>query len=127
EQLAREARRVTGYVSENEHPPDAEMAGRLVYWLRDSGEFGYSLDASIQDRSVDVVEDFLLIRKQGHCEYFASALVLMLRSVDIPARLISGFKGGKVNRISGLFEVEQRHAHAWTEAYIDGQWVVLDA
>jgi len=47
----------------------------------------------------------------------------MLRSAGIPARMVSGFKGGKKNPFSGVFEVEQRHAHAWVEAYVGGEWV----
>jgi transglutaminase-like putative cysteine protease len=104
-----------------------EMASRLETHLRDSGEFSYSLNASIRDPNIDPVEDFLFNRKSGHCEYYASALVLMLRAVDIPSRMVSGFKGGKQNTLTGAFEVEQRHAHAWVEAYLDGGWVVLDA
>ena len=50
----------------------------------------------------------------------------MLRAVEIPARLVSGFKGGELNRFSGGYEVEQRHAHAWVEAQIGPDWVVLD-
>lgn len=115
-----------------EYDPDApgnklEMAKRLESHLRDSGEFGYSLNSSVVDVDDDPVEDFLFNRKQGHCEYYAAALALMLRSVDIPARLVNGFKGGSVNRLSGEFYVEQRHAHAWVEALIDGRWVTLDA
>ena len=108
-------------------PSDREMAQRLVAYLRDSRQFSYSLDTSINDATIDPVEDFLFNRKQGHCEYYATALVLMLRAVKIPSRLISGFKGGSVNGFSEKFEVEQRHAHAWVEAYIDGQWITLDA
>ena len=104
-----------------------EMARRLVYYLRDSGEFGYTLDMSIQDSKIDAVEDFLFNRKQGHCEYFASALALMLRAVEIPARLVSGFKGGDVKRSTGYFVVQGRHAHVWVEAYLDGNWRVVDA
>jgi transglutaminase-like putative cysteine protease len=114
-------------------PPNAtsstptEMAQRLVHYLRDSGEFGYTLDLSIQDSKIDAVEDFLFNRKAGHCEYFASALALMLRAVEIPARLVSGFKGGDVKPSTGYFVVQGRHAHVWVEAYFDGHWRVLDA
>ena len=114
-------------------PPNAtnttptEKARRLVHYLRDSGEFGYTLDMSIQDSKIDAVEDFLFNRKAGHCEYFASALALMLRAVGIPTRLVSGFKGGDVKRGTGYFVVQGRHAHVWVEAYFDGDWRVLDA
>jgi protein-glutamine gamma-glutamyltransferase len=86
--------------------------------MRDSGQFRYSLDTLTKDPKIDPIEDFLFNRKAGHCEYFASALALMLRSVGVPARVVSGFKGGAVNAISGVYEVEQRHAHVWVEAYL---------
>lgn len=114
-------------------PPDApkptptEMARRILHYLRDSGEFGYTLDMSVNDPSIDAVEDFLFNRKQGHCEYFASALGLMLRAVNIPARLVSGFKGGDQNSSTGYFVVQGRHAHVWVEALLNGRWRVLDA
>ena len=112
----------------NEKPdaPPLEIARRMEHRLKNSGEFGYTLDMSITDPTIDVVEDFLFNRKQGHCEYFASALALMLRSVDIPARLVSGFKGGDLNASTGYFVVQQRHAHVWVEAYLNRQWVILD-
>jgi hypothetical protein len=85
------------------------------------------------DPTLDPVEDFLFNRQAGHCEYFASTLALMLRAVDVPARVVCGFKGGSVNAISGVFEVEQRHAHAWVEAYLgdsghsgEGRWITVD-
>lgn len=104
-----------------------DKAQRLVRHLRDSEEYRYTLDMSVIDPKIDAVEDFLFNRKQGHCEYFASALTLMLRAVDIPARMASGFKGGDLNRNTGFFVVQQRHAHVWVEALIAGRWRVLDA
>lgn len=104
-----------------------EMASAIESFLRDSGKYSYSLNLSIDDPSIDPVEDFLFNRKQGHCEYFASALVLMLRSVGIPARLITGYKGGNYDAASHILHVQQRHAHAWCEAWIDQSWVTLDA
>jgi protein-glutamine gamma-glutamyltransferase len=104
---------------------------RLLHYLRDSGEYRYSLDTSIKDSKIDPVEDFVVNRKAGHCEYFASAMALMLRCVGVPSRMVSGFKGGNVNAISGAFEVEQRHAHVWVEAFIEskngyGTWIIVD-
>lgn len=103
-----------------------EAARALEAHLRDSGEYTYSLSLSIQDAQIDPVEDFLFNRHEGHCEYFASALVLMLRSIGIPARLVTGFKGGEL-RPDGTLVIQQRFAHAWVEALIDRKvWVTLD-
>jgi hypothetical protein len=105
---------------------DRQAAELLESYLRDSPEFSYSLDLSIEDASVDPVVDFLFNRRRGHCEYYASALTLMLRCVGIPARMVSGFKGGQINPRTGRFEVRQLHAHAWTEAYVGEEWIALD-
>lgn len=123
--LKRLAKRVVQRESETP-PSSAEAVDRLVSLLRDSREYGYTADLSIDDPTIDPVVDFLINRKQGHCEYFASALTLMLRSVGIPARYVNGFKGGKLNEDTGKFEVRQLHAHAWVEAFVDGQWRTLD-
>jgi len=107
-------------------PTPVEMAGRLERYLRDSGQYQYTLKLTRVDKSIDPVEDFLFNHKTGHCEYFATALVLMLRAVDIPSRLMNGFKGGDTN-FRGQIVVQQRHAHAWVEAWDDdGKWMVLD-
>jgi transglutaminase-like putative cysteine protease len=106
---------------------DHERAVALEHHLRDSGEYGYTLNLTVQDRNIDPVEDFLFLRKEGHCEYFATALALMLRAEGIPARVISGFKGAERNSIIGCWEVQERHAHLWVEALVkEDQWVTLD-
>ena len=74
-------------------------ARALEAFLRDSGQFTYTLQMDVKDRSLDPVEDFLVNRKKGHCEYFASALALLLRSVNIPSRVVNGFKGGDWNEL----------------------------
>jgi protein-glutamine gamma-glutamyltransferase len=137
-QLMALARQLTDFAKmSGGRPPEGneELSQRsiqtLLHYLRDSGEFRYSLDTSIRDPKLDPVEDFVINRKAGHCEYFASALALMLRCVGIPSRLVSGFKGGNVNAISGAFEVEQRHAHVWVEAFVEGKngfghWTIVD-
>jgi hypothetical protein len=107
-------------------------AHALESYLRDSRNFGYTLEMKVVDHTIDPIEDFLLNRKRGHCEYFASALALLLRSVDIPTRLVNGFKGGDWNDLTQSMNVRQKHAHSWVEAYM-GQddldnplWLVLD-
>lgn len=105
-----------------------EKVQALEAYLRDSGKYSYTLVQTVQDRTIDPVEDFLFNRQQGHCEYFASALVLMVRSVGIPARFISGYKGGVLDQNSLTLNIQQRHAHAWCEAWVDDRtWLTLDA
>lgn len=107
---------------------ELQVAQAIESFLRDSGEYTYTLVGSVRDPTIDPLEDFLFNRKEGHCEYFASALVLMLRAVDIPARLINGYKGGNYNEDTKTLYVQQRHAHAWCEAWIDDRsWVTFDA
>ena len=96
-----------------------EIAKRLESHLMDSGEYLYSLDLSVDDPTADPIVDFLLNRKTGHCEYFASALAIALRTQDIPTRLVSGFKGGRIDPETGELTVQELHAHAWLEAYIE--------
>ncbi len=92
-------------------------ARALAAYLRDSGTFTYTLQMGPVDAALDPVEDFLVNRKAGHCEYFASALALLLRSVDIQSRVVNGFKGGDWNELTGTLNVRQKHAHSWVEAY----------
>jgi transglutaminase-like putative cysteine protease len=117
----------------NRNDPRAKARALEVY-LRDSGEFGYTLKLDRIDTTIDPVEDFLINRKQGHCEYFASALALMLRSVGVPARMVNGFKGGDWNELAQVLNVREKHAHSWVEAYMgegrsrerSPEWLTLD-
>ncbi len=119
--------RAEGRESPRELTP-LEIANALESHLRDSGEYKYSLDLSIVDSTIDPVEDFLINRKAGHCEYFATALTLMLRAAKIPARIVSGYKGGVGRQNGETLEVQQRFAHLWSEAWLDEEgWTTLDA
>jgi len=66
------------------------------------------------------------VRRAGNCEYFASALAVMLRSLGIPTRVVNGFQRGEWNPYGGYWVVRMRDAHSWVEAHIDGAWVPLD-
>ena len=99
---------------------------KIFFYLTTSGEFTYTLNQTIKDKSIDPVEDFLINRKSGHCEYFASAAALMLQSVDIPARVVNGFKGCDLNAVSGRYEVKEKYGHTWIEAFVEGDWETYD-
>ena len=75
----------------------------------------------------DPIAYFLFERKEGHCEYFASAMAVMLRTVGIPSRVVNGFRGAQFNDLTDTYIVRGRQAHSWVEAYIPGyQWVTFD-
>ncbi|MCE9604735.1 MAG: DUF3488 and transglutaminase-like domain-containing protein [Planctomycetia bacterium] len=101
-------------------PPEKvyERAKRLESYLRDSGRFSYSLSAEERPKKIDPLEDFITNRPRGHCEYFAGALALMLRSVNIPARVVLGYRGGEFNVVGSFYQFQQLHAHSWVEAYL---------
>jgi hypothetical protein len=74
----------------------------------------------------DPLTDFLFVRKEGHCEHFATALAVMLRTRGIPSRVVGGFFGGE--RVGERFVVRAGDAHAWVEAYSPVRgWVTFDA
>lgn len=99
-------------------------AAAVEHYLRT--EFGYTLDLP-SERLPDPLADFLFRRRKGHCEYFASAMTVMLRSVGIPARLVTGFQSGEYNPLSDSYTVRASQAHAWVEAYFTGfGWVTFD-
>jgi protein-glutamine gamma-glutamyltransferase len=103
--------------------PPAERAQRLERYLIDNYE--YTLDL-LGRPGGEPIDRFLFEDRRGHCEYFASALVLLLRTQGIHARLVTGFLGAERNALD-LWVVRQGNAHAWVEAWIPGEgWRVLD-
>ena len=125
--------RIAGPIVEGIPADDWTARARaLESFLREGGRFGYTLRMEVVDRSIDPVEDFLVNRKEGHCEYFGSALTLMLRSIGIPARMVNGFKGGDWNALARIMSVRELHAHSWVEVLVGGdmkrgpEWITLD-
>jgi len=89
-------------------------------------QFGYSLDLPAQRRA-DPLAHFLFERREGHCEYFATSMALMLRIEGIPSRIVNGFAGGVRNPLSGGYLLRSNDAHSWVEAYIPGYgWLQFD-
>jgi protein-glutamine gamma-glutamyltransferase len=88
--------------------------------------YGYTLDLSGPPQS-DPLAYFLFQKRAGHCEYFAAAMTVMLRTLGIPARYINGFQTGEYNDIAGDFVVRASDAHSWVEAYFPGfGWLTFD-
>lgn len=75
----------------------------------------------------DVVDNFLFVDKEGVCEHYVTALVVMARSLGIPARLVTGYGSGAYSRLTGYYEVRASDAHSWAEVYFpDYGWVPFD-
>jgi hypothetical protein len=91
-----------------------------------SSEFSYTLNGLPRTR--DALERFIFTEKRGHCEFFASAMAVMLRTANVPTRLISGYRGGIYNGAGGYYVVQEQHAHVWVEAWDDETeaWIRLD-
>lgn len=88
--------------------------------------FRYSLVQQTDLNNYAPLASFLLQDKKGHCEYFATAGALLLRSVGIPTRYVTGFSVQEYSQLEQAYVVRYRHAHAWLEAYVDGNWIELD-
>lgn len=87
--------------------------------------FAYTLNLSLNQGKSPLTR-FMTQTKKGHCEYFATATVFFLRAAGIPARYVSGFLAFENSLFEPGIVVRMKHAHAWTEAYIDGRWIFVD-
>ncbi len=105
--------------------PEFNKAIALETFLRT--EYAYDFASIFNSQGVTPIETFLFETKKGHCEYFASALVIMLRTLDIPARVVTGFLAHNQNPLTDYYEVRALDGHAWVEAYVDDiGWMVLE-
>ncbi|MGH9511040.1 MAG: transglutaminase TgpA family protein [Terriglobales bacterium] len=101
-----------------------DRAVAIEEYLR--SHFGYTLQLS-PTRPRDPLADFLFVRKRGHCEYFASSMAIMLRTLGIPSRVVNGFRTGEFNDLTSQYVMRERDAHSWVEAYFPGYgWVSFD-
>jgi len=103
-------------------PADAVKTLRAFFL----GRFSYSRYLGGARPGRTALEDFLLTSRAGHCEYFASATVLLLRQAGIPARYTVGYAAHEWSTIEQRWLVRSRDAHAWALAWIDGAWVEVD-
>ena len=88
--------------------------------------FRYSLDAPLTEQD-QPLEEFLFTRKTGYCEHYATAMVIMLRTIGIPARLVTGFLATEWNEYGNYYVVRQQDAHAWVEVHLPHSgWITMD-
>ena len=102
---------------------DGGRAHAIERYLR---RYAYSTEL-LSSEAADPLAHFLFERRKGHCEYFASAMTVMLRSIEVPARVVTGFQGGLYNPVSGWHVIRAADAHSWVEAWIPGSgWRTYD-
>jgi transglutaminase-like putative cysteine protease len=102
----------------------AQKARALENHLRN--DYGYTLEL-LSKPVDDPLAYFLFERKKGHCEYFASAMAVMLRTLGIPSRVVTGFQSGVYNPMTGWQVIRASDAHSWVEAWIEGRgWTTFD-
>lgn len=101
-----------------------EKAETVEHYLKT--HYTYTLATIFEKPKGDPVSYFLFKRKEGHCEYFASAMVVLLRALHVPARLATGYYAAHYNPITGYYEVRELDAHAWVEAYVNDAWITFD-
>jgi protein-glutamine gamma-glutamyltransferase len=90
-----------------------------------SGGYSYTLDPGVYGQHT--ADEFWFDRKEGFCEHIASAFAVLLRAMNIPARIVTGYQGGELNGLDGYWIVRQSDAHAWTEVFLEGRgWVRVD-
>jgi transglutaminase-like putative cysteine protease len=103
---------------------DFDKAAAIENHLRT--RFGYTLQLP-RSHEKDPIANFLFDRKQGHCEYFASAMAVMLRTLGIPSRVVNGFRRDEFNDLTANYVVRAKDAHSWVEAYFPGYgWQTFD-
>lgn len=103
---------------------DLEKAMAIERYLKTN--YVYSLETAPPPPGITAVEDFVFNTRKGFCEHYATAMVLMLRGIGIPARIVNGFYGGEWNEYGNYLLVRQRDAHSWVEALVGGRWMRYD-
>ncbi|MEK6324162.1 MAG: DUF3488 and transglutaminase-like domain-containing protein [Acidobacteriota bacterium] len=105
-------------------PTPYEKAKAIENYLKT--EFSYTLE--LKEIEGDPLAEFLFRTREGHCEYFASAMAIMLRTLEIPARIVNGFQMGEYNGLNDMYTVRESDAHSWVEAYFPKteSWIEFD-
>ena len=101
-----------------------QKASLILKYLKNN--YTYSLTTASPPAGVSPVEDFIFNTKKGYCEHYATSMALMLRTLDVPSRIVTGYYGGDKNEYGEYIIVRQSNAHSWVEALIDDRWKTFD-
>lgn len=119
-QLALDIRREAAAAGDN----PAAIVRRVLDRLR-TGGYTYTLEPGVT--GIHSADEFWFDTRAGFCEHIASAFVILMRALDIPARVVTGYQGGQINPVDGYWTIRQSDAHAWAEVWLAGQgWVRVD-
>jgi transglutaminase-like putative cysteine protease len=119
-QLAADMRRDPRYASADAATLASAVMGRLR-----SGGYTYTLEPGVAGQHA--ADEFWFDTKLGFCEHIASAFVVLMRAMDVPARIVTGYQGGERNKVDGYWTVRQSDAHAWAEVWQGGSgWMRVD-
>jgi transglutaminase-like putative cysteine protease len=119
-QLALDMRRDPAYAR-----ADAPALVQAVMERLRTGGYQYTLEPGVY--GTHTADEFWCDRKEGFCEHIASSFVLLMRALDVPARVVTGYQGGERNSVDGFWTVRQSDAHAWAEVWVAGQgWMRVD-
>ena len=103
-----------------------DKARALERWLS-GDEFVYTLEAVVRPDSTNAIDFFVMTGKLGHCEMFASAMALMLRSQGVPTRVVIGYRGGEADAENTSYTIRSSMAHLWMEVWFpDYGWIIFD-
>ncbi|MBC7501596.1 MAG: DUF3488 domain-containing protein [Herminiimonas sp.] len=108
----------------NQTQNEQKLVDNVLQFFREKN-FRYTLEPPLLGR--DAVDDFLFKTQAGFCEHYASSFVVLMRALDIPARVVTGYQGGDVNEVDGFMTIRQSDAHAWAEVWLEKRgWVRVD-
>ncbi len=118
--LANEIRRDARYTQAG----SAALVDVAMSKLR-TGGYAYTLEPGVYGQNT--ADEFWFDKKEGFCEHIASSFVILMRALDVPARIVTGYQGGEQNPVDGLWTIRQSAAHAWAEVWYEGRgWVRVD-
>lgn len=122
-EISEEIRELSYEITQNDSTAYQKSKAILIYLLE---EMNYTLTLESGTKEFPL-ETFLLDKKEGHCEYFATAMVVLLRLNGIPSRIVNGFIGGSWNEYGNFYLVRESDAHSWVEVYFPKNgWVTFD-
>jgi transglutaminase-like putative cysteine protease len=107
-----------------QHKNNGEIVNAALNFFR-TENFSYTLEPPLL--GTHVVDEFLFDSRAGFCEHYSAAFVVLMRAAGIPARVVTGYQGGDVNRVDGFMTIRQSDAHAWAEVWLDKRgWTRVD-